>query len=86
MRVKFHNNFERRYLKFSFKLQTKIDERIKLFSNDQFHRTLNNHALKGKYLGCRSINITGDYRAVYQLINNDLAYFLTVDNHNNLYK
>jgi addiction module RelE/StbE family toxin len=86
MKVKLHKNFEQRYFKFSHKFQTKIDERIKLFTDEPFHPLLNNHALRGKYDGCRSINITGDYRAIYRLLDNDTVYFIEINNHSNLYK
>lgn len=60
-------------------------ERIIIFSADPFHPTLNNHALTGEWTGYRSINITGDYRAVYRLVEEDLAYFVDLDTHSNLY-
>lgn len=84
MRLIFHKNFKRQYRKFPF-LQDKIEQRLLLFRRDPFHPLLNNHFLTGKYKGSRSINITGDYRAVYELIADDIAYFITVDTHSNLY-
>ncbi len=53
--------------------------------SDPFHPLLNNHPLAGRWTGYRSINITGDYRAIYELIEEDLAYFVTIDTHSNLY-
>ncbi len=47
---------------------------------------LRNHALTGKYLGYRSIDITGSLRAIYRLLDQDIAYFIAVDTHPNLYK
>jgi len=47
---------------------------------------LNNHALTGQWAGYRSINITGDYRAVYRLAEEDIAYFVALDTHSKLYK
>lgn len=52
---------------------------------DPFHEILNNHSLKGKYKGYRSINISGDYRAIYSLIKEDTAYFIALDTHSSLY-
>ncbi len=40
-------------------------ERSQLFQTDPFHPFLHNHALKGMYKGYRSINVTGDWRALY---------------------
>ncbi len=36
-----------------------------MFMRDPYHSLLNNHKLKGRYKGMRSINITADWRAVY---------------------
>ncbi len=85
MRVLFHKNFKKQYKKLRA-LQKKIDERLVLFIRDPFDAILNNHALGGQYEGCRSINITGDYRGLYRLIDNDIAYFTAIDTHSNLYR
>lgn len=85
MKVIFHKNFKKRYKKFRA-LQEKIDQRLVLFMKDPFDSTLNNHALAGKYKGHRSINIDSDFRAIYELVNQNTAYFITIDKHDNLYK
>lgn len=84
MRLIFHKNFKKQYQKFLL-LQKKADERLLLFRQDPFHPLLNNHILAGKFKGLRSINITGGYRAVYELAADDIAYFITIDTHSNLY-
>ena len=85
MRALFHKNFKKRYKKLRA-IQKRIDERLVLFIKDPFSKTLNNHWLSGKYKGHRSIDITGDFRGLYIPINDDVAYFITVDTHSNLYK
>ena len=85
MQVVFHKNFKKQTKKFKT-LKTKIEQRLFLFMQDPFNPILNNHPLIGKYKGYRSINITADYRAVYESINDDLAYFITLDKHSNLYR
>ena len=85
MKVQLHKKFKKQYDKLKA-LQSKTDERLVLFMKHSFDSMLNNHALKGKYQGCRSINITGDFRAVYKLIDQNTAYFLELDTHSNLYK
>lgn len=77
-------DFEKDLKKVSSKVQEKFFEKLTLFEKDQFNPILNNHALKGKYLGYRSINITGDLRAIFK-ISNDKATFATLDSHSNLY-
>lgn len=67
-------------------IQKKVDKRLALFAEDPFVPALNNHALAGKYEGYRSINITGNYRAIYELVNDNTAYFIALGTHPNLYK
>lgn len=67
-------------------MKQKTIERLQLFSNEPFNPILNNHALSGKYRGRHSINVTGDYRALYKQIRSDIALFVDIDTHSNLYK
>lgn len=63
----------------------KLEIRLKLFGEDQFNPILNNHSLKGKYLGYRSLNITGDLRAIFKKTSQEVI-FVTIDSHSNLYE
>lgn len=84
MILTYHKDFKKNYHKLSKRIQEKFDKRILLFQKDEFYPILNNHSLQGKYLGYRSINITGDLRALYQK-KEDKIIFITIDNHSNLY-
>lgn len=86
MKIKIHKNFEKKYKKVSTKFKSKVKERNKIFSKDPFDPTLNNHALQGKYSGYRSINITGDIRIVYRLLDKSTVLFVDIDSHSNLYR
>ena len=85
MRAIFHPDLQKKYLKFNRKLQLQIEERIVLFIKDQNHPLLHNHALQGTYNGFSSINITGDYRAIYEVLANDIVRFIDIDTHGKLY-
>lgn len=93
MKIKLHKNFVKQYQKLRMKLKIKFKERRDLFLQDEFNPILNNHLLKGKYLGCRSINITGDLRVIYKQSlsakagkkDNKVIIFVTIDSHSNLY-
>ena len=85
MRLVFHREFEKRYKKLKSGDKLRFKERASLFLENPYHPVLNNHALRGKYSGFRSINISGDLRAIYELIDNDIAFFITVDTHSKLY-
>lgn len=65
MLVRFSRHFQKSYDKASLKVKSSFDARLELFIKDSFNPTLNNHSLKGSYIGFRSINITGDWRAIY---------------------
>ncbi len=85
MKIRFHKNFEKQYKKLTKKEKNKLRKRLEVFLKDQFHLLLNNHPLKGKYLSYRTINITGDLRAVYKLLNENEYIFVAIDSHSNLY-
>ena len=84
MIVKFHRNFEKQYKKLNQSYCDKFQQRLKSFLLDEFNPILNNHPLKGKYLGYRSINVTGDLRAIYKR-EGEFIIFVAIDNHSNLY-
>jgi addiction module RelE/StbE family toxin len=53
---------------------------------DPFAKSLNNHALVGKYKGYRSINVTGDFRSIYWLQKSDVGIFVAIGMHSQLYR
>ncbi|MAF20635.1 MAG: hypothetical protein CMI55_03060 [Parcubacteria group bacterium] len=86
MLIRFHKNFKKQYRKLTEKQKKKIQERLKIFLKDPFTPVLKNHPLKGKYLDYRSINITGDLRAIYKYINPEECIFVVLGRHRDLYK
>ena len=84
MIIVYHRHFKKSYKKLSPKVKEKLEERLRLFSKDEFDPILNNHALKGKYLGYRSINITGNMRAIFKR-DSESVIFVAIDSHGNLY-
>ncbi len=84
MEIGFSSNFRKQYKKANAKIKTAFNIRLKLFKDDPYSLVLNNHPLKGKYLGYRSINVTGDLRAVFKREAN-LVIFVAIDSHSNLY-
>ena len=85
MQIAYHRHFVKQYNKLSSKIRRKFDDRLALFTKDPFASELNNRALHGPYLGYRSINVTGDVRALYEIQNNEIITFLIIDTHTNLY-
>lgn len=85
MIIEYHKDFTKSYKRLSSKIKTKLKQRLLSFEKDEFNPILNNHLLKGNYKGYRSINVTGDIRAVFE-ISGDKRIFVDVDSHSNLYK
>ena len=80
-----HRNFDKKYVKLQKKLQEKFKERRNLFLTNAFDPILDNHPLHGRYAGCRSINITGDYRAIYHHESPEVVRFLAIGTHHELF-
>lgn len=86
MNVVFHKRFDKMAAKLTPKIKQKMVERITLFSADPLNSALRNHALHTPYKGSYSIDITGDYRAIYELIDDQTALFTHIGTHSQLYK
>lgn len=87
---------ERRYDPVFIKALKRVDVRIRksfkqkiaIFAKDSFNPQLNNHPLKREYQGYRSIDISADYRALYQEKQEGeltIAYFTLLGTHDQLY-
>ena len=85
MRVVFHKNFKKQFKKLRKNEQNKFNAQLAIFLENPFDPLLNNHPLQGKYEGFRSINIGGDLRAIYEMAEKDIAYFIAIDTHSKLY-
>jgi addiction module RelE/StbE family toxin len=86
MNVIFHKRFDKMAAKLSPKVKDKMVERITLFSKDPLAYELRNHALNTPYRGSYSIDITGDYRAIYHLVDDNTAMFTHMGTHSQLYR
>lgn len=84
MIIRSHKNFRKQLDKLTKSQQKKFKERSNIFLQDEFHPTLNNHALKGKYEGFRSINIGGDLRAIFRKDSEEIL-FVKIGSHSKLY-
>ncbi len=84
MNISYSKNFIKQSRKLNKPTRDKVVSRIKLFNENPLDYELNNHPLKGKYKQYRSINITGDYRALYLTKANDIIFDI-VGTHSRLY-
>ncbi len=85
MKVLFLKSFAKRLGKVPQKIRDKFRARLIIFLENSNHPLLNNHSVHKVFAGCRSINITGDYRAIFK-IQSGTFVFVTVGTHSELYK
>ncbi len=86
MRVNFHKHFSKSFSKCSTKVKAQFKKRLKLFLENPYHPLLENHALHGEWQDFRSINVTGNYRALYHHLDDDTVEVFAIDTHSNLYE
>lgn len=84
MEVKFHKNFKKKFKKLPVKIQEQFYEHLELFFQNKFDKTLNNHSVDKAFPNCNSINVSGDYRAIFEDQGN-LVIFITIGTHSELY-
>lgn len=85
MEIILHKTFQKQYAKLRPTIKEKFKARRSLFLDDPFNPVLNNHSVDSAYSGWRSINITGDYRALYEPVGGELAVFMKIGTHSELY-
>lgn len=86
MEIKSTKRFDKMYKKSPAKIQYAFLERLKLFGENKFHPLLDNHALTGALKEYRSINISGDWRAVFkELEGGKIIFFILIGTHSQLY-
>lgn len=79
-----HRSFEKQFKKLPVNVRQAFYERISLFIENKFNTLLNNHPLAGEYDGHRSINITGNYRAIFKEDGEKITFTL-IGTHPELY-
>lgn len=68
MEIRYRKSYQKDFQKLPAKIKVVAVRRIQKFIDDPFDPQLNNHALKGVLSHFRSINITGDYRAIFRTL------------------
>ena len=86
MQIEFHRLFKKKYKKVPVKIRGRFDERLFIFETEPFHPQFNNHPLGGDKKGQWSINIMGDWRAIYVFKDEKAVVFIDIDTHSNLYQ
>ena len=84
MTIAYSKNFMKQAKKLGKPARQRLLERIRLFSDNPLHPELRNHPLRGKYKAYRSIDVTGDVRALY-LTQDHRVIFDAIGTHSQLY-
>jgi addiction module RelE/StbE family toxin len=84
MEVGYHRKFIKNFGKLSSEIQEAFYEKLEIFCKDKKSNVLNNHKLHGKLKNLRSINVTGDYRALFKENRNEII-FMKVGTHSELF-
>jgi addiction module RelE/StbE family toxin len=83
--IKLNKSFRRQAKRLKPAQQKRLKQALRLFLREPHHPDLYNHILKGEWKGHRSIAIGGDWRAHYKLVGDDVALFVAVGTHSQLY-
>jgi addiction module RelE/StbE family toxin len=87
MQIDFARKFDKQLKKSSNKIKKAFRKRLALFIQDKYHHLLENHQLSGKWRKYRSINVTGDWRAIFREFNNgEVVFFTEIGTHSQLYR
>lgn len=85
MRVFYEKQFVKAFKKLLPKIKEKFYERFDIFVKNKYDSLLDNHSVDRVYPGCRSIDITGDYRTIF-FDDGEVVTFAAIGTHAQLYK
>ncbi len=77
--------FEKQYSRLPIHIQRQFADRLNLFMIDKTLPVLRVHSLKGKYTGFWSMNVSGDIRAIYKEVEDEIYLFALIGSHSQLY-
>ena len=86
MNVDYTKLFNRQFEKLPREHQIQAKDAVELFLDDVAAPSLRNHALKGKWVGYRSISAGSDLRLHFKMIGTDTVLFVAVGGHSQLYR
>ena len=82
MTIRYSKKFRKQYKKLTPKLQQKTTDTISLWSQYPNDDSLRLHKLSGKMSRFYSIDITGDLRALYETVDDQVFLYQMVGTHN----
>lgn len=85
MTVIFSKRFQKDYQNCDKQIKKAFQTRLKIFLMDSHNFSLRNHKLNGIWQGYRSINISGNYRAIFRYLDIETVFFVSIGTHSQLY-
>lgn len=88
MIVQYSPDFLQRVKKLNVRIYKSLKKQLEIFSKNPNDPILRNHALRGDWKGYRNINVTADWRALYEEAYEGgevIAYFSFIGTHKDLY-
>jgi len=88
MIISFTDQFRKQYKKADIRIRNRLDYCLSLFIKNPMNSELRNHPLHKEFVGFNSIDITGNWRAIYLKKKNGVIvfFFVALGTHNQLYK
>ena len=89
MKISYSKRFIKHLKKSPKNIKLSFRKRLAFFIENKNDKILNNHALRGKWKKYKSINITGDWRAIYYECESgevEWIEFVEIGKHSKLYK
>lgn len=85
MSIQYLPTFKKQYKKLPPKVRQQFSERLRLLLTDRTDPRLRVHPLKGNYAGYWSMNISGDFRALFLEQGDEVIIFALIGTHSQLY-
>ncbi len=85
MTIRYSRTFVKQIAKQPKNVQKAFYARLRIFMDDPYDPLLRNHPLTGELAGCHSINITGDIRAIYRTVDDEMYVYQMIGSHSQLY-
>ena len=85
MEVVLHRSFKKKFKKLPREIQLRFYERVEMLIKNRNNIVLNNHRVDRVFPDCRSINISGNYRAIFKE-EGETMVFLKIGRHSELYR
>lgn len=87
MKAEYHKSFDKMFSRLPDKQQKVVRQAIKDYLTGQNTETLRIHPLRGEWAGHTSISAGGDLRVHFIVyVEADMAFFVAVGSHSQLYK